>query len=104
MNRAPGLGKAVRALRRERGLTQESLAQRAGLHANSISVVERGLTLPTMETFFAIADGLGVEGYELMYAMNRRGKSAKKTQQTLPAGKSAPAKRTVRLSVRAKKT
>jgi len=57
-----------------------------------------------METFFAIADGLGVEGYELMYAMNRRGKSAKKTQQTLPAGKSAPAKRTVRLSVRAKKT
>jgi transcriptional regulator with XRE-family HTH domain len=59
------LGKAVLALRVERGLTQEQLADASGLHATYISGIERGQRNPSWETMVKIARGLEVPLSEL---------------------------------------
>lgn len=69
MNRIAEFGKVVRAARRERGLTQELLAEKANLHVNSISFLERGLTPPALDTICAIADALEVSVSSLMTQM-----------------------------------
>ncbi len=53
----------LRRLRLAAGLSQESLAERAGLSARGISDLERGLrTVPRAETVRMLADGLGLSG------------------------------------------
>lgn len=56
----PALGEAVRQLREKRGLTQERLAQDAGLTTGTISLIERGRSNPAWGTVKALADGIGV--------------------------------------------
>lgn len=58
------LGRAVRALRRERDLSQEALAGFAGLHPNQVGRLERG-TGVRVGTLLAIVDGLGIGLAEL---------------------------------------
>jgi transcriptional regulator with XRE-family HTH domain len=58
------LGRAVRALRRERDLSQEALAERAGLHPNQVGRLERGTNVQ-VGTLLAVVDGLGVGLAEL---------------------------------------
>lgn len=60
------LAALIRTLRKERGLSQEALAERAGLHRNSISLIERGESQPTVDTLFRLADGLGISAVELV--------------------------------------
>lgn len=48
-------------LRKERGWSQEELADRAGLHRTYISGVERGVRNPTITVVAKIAEALGVE-------------------------------------------
>lgn len=56
-------GEMLRDLRRTTGLTQEELAERAGLTVNGISALERGTrTRPYPHTLRALADGLRLEG------------------------------------------
>jgi len=61
----PALGKAIRQLREERGMTQEALAQDAGVTVGHMSMIERGHSNPTWATVKAIAAGLGVSMVEL---------------------------------------
>ncbi|CAH1745180.1 protein of unknown function [Thauera humireducens] len=56
----------LRQLRKERGLSQEVLAERAGLHRNFISLIERGESQPTIDTLFRLADALGVPAVDLV--------------------------------------
>jgi transcriptional regulator with XRE-family HTH domain len=51
-------GLTVRKHRTEAGLTQETLAERAGLHATYIGMVERGVRNPTLDVALRIAKGL----------------------------------------------
>lgn len=60
------LGRALAEARRLTGLSQESLAARAGLHPTYISQVERGLKSPTVRALVAIATGLGLPASELL--------------------------------------
>ena len=71
MNRISGFGKAVRSLRRERGLSQEALAEKANLHTNYISLVERGLSAPALDTICALADALGITVSTLAVEMEK---------------------------------
>lgn len=61
----PGLGEAIRELREKRGLTQERLAQDAGVTTGTVSLLERGQSNPAWGTVKALADGLGVTVAEL---------------------------------------
>lgn len=61
----PALGEAVRQFREKRGITQERLANDAGVTTGTVSLVERGQSNPAWGTVKAIANGLGVSIVEL---------------------------------------
>jgi transcriptional regulator with XRE-family HTH domain len=63
-----GLGKAIRRLREERGMTQEGLAHEAGATVATISAIERGKTNPNWGTVEAIAHAFGVSIADLAKA------------------------------------
>ena len=54
-------GQIVRDLRQKKGLSQEDLADRSGLHRNAIGLLERGERAPSIETLFALGYGLGIK-------------------------------------------
>ena len=53
-------GQAVRSRRLAAGITQEKLAEHAGLHPTYISMVERGVRNPTLDASDRIAGVLKV--------------------------------------------
>ena len=61
----PALGRAVRAIRGERGITQEQLAETTGFDQAWISRLERGSVNPTWQNVVRLAEGLGVGVGEL---------------------------------------
>jgi XRE family transcriptional regulator, regulator of sulfur utilization len=61
----PALGKAVRQLRDERGVSQEALAYEAGVTSGTLSLIERGRSNPTWGTVKGIAAALNVDVAEL---------------------------------------
>lgn len=54
-------GEVIKRLRKEKGISQDALALKTGLHLNSISLFERGLNQPTLKTVFIIAAALDVK-------------------------------------------
>jgi transcriptional regulator with XRE-family HTH domain len=55
----------VRRVRRQRGLTQETLAERADLGPAFVQKVERGVTNLSVETLVALATALDVKPQDL---------------------------------------
>lgn len=51
----------VKQLREERGLSQEKLASKAGLHRTYIGMVERQERNPSLSCIYKIAKGLNVD-------------------------------------------
>jgi transcriptional regulator with XRE-family HTH domain len=64
VDRAFGL--AIRAYRKEQGLTQEALAEDCTLDRTYVSMLERGLRSPSLRTIRAISERLGVSMTELI--------------------------------------
>jgi len=65
----------VRLLREEReksGVSMNALAQRSGLSQSMVSLVERDLRNPTLDTLFRIADALEIDLADII----RRAKNA----------------------------
>ena len=60
------LGEKIRELRKEKGLSQEELAFRAGIHRNYLGGIERGERNPALDNIAAIARALGVDTSELL--------------------------------------
>lgn len=60
------LGAAIRALRDERGVSQEALALNIGVHRTYVGSVERGERNIGLLNVMAIAHGLGIQGSELL--------------------------------------
>jgi transcriptional regulator with XRE-family HTH domain len=59
------LGRAVRAIREERGLSQVQLAEATGFIQSWISHLERGARNPSWNNVVRLAAGLGVSVSEL---------------------------------------
>jgi len=64
------LGRSVRRLREERGLTQEKLAERADLDPTYISDIERGVRNPGIKNVARLAKALGCTTAELCKGVN----------------------------------
>lgn len=60
------LGARLRTLRKDRGLSQEKLAERAEVHRNFIGFIERGERNVGVRTLVALGFGLGVHPSELL--------------------------------------
>src|SRR5262249_19805048 len=53
------LGRQVRLARSERGWTLKDLSESSGVSISQLSSIERGTHLPSLESFFSIAEALG---------------------------------------------
>ncbi|WP_396956445.1 helix-turn-helix domain-containing protein [Nitrosomonas sp.] len=69
---AQAFGAAVRALRTERGIAQETLAHLAGVERSHMGKVERGEHLPTLAVVFKIAGALECSTTVLMAEAERQ--------------------------------
>ena len=56
----------VRALRKAAGMTQEYLAERAGIGPEHLSKIETAVRLPSLETLVSLAAALGVQASDLL--------------------------------------
>jgi transcriptional regulator with XRE-family HTH domain len=57
---AAAFGLVLREFRQGAGLSQEALADAADVERTYISLLERGLREPTLETLFALSEALSV--------------------------------------------
>ena len=60
------LGKVIARLRLAAGVSQEELAERAGVHRTYVSQLERGIKSPTLNILFKISEALGIEASHLI--------------------------------------
>lgn len=73
------LGLAVRRMRRDRDLSQETVGRAGGLHRNYVGAIERGEVNPAFGVMLKVARGLGaplsaiVEHYERAHEQTRQG-------------------------------
>ena len=65
------IGKIIKKMRENKGLTQEVLSGLAGLDRTHYSKIERGLRSPTIETLFKIADAVDIEPHEIMIEIEK---------------------------------
>ena len=60
------VGRNVKRIRQEKGLTQEQLAELSGFSQQYISGLERGRRNPTVVSLYELAAALGVSHVELV--------------------------------------
>lgn len=65
-------GEILQVLRKEKKLTQEELAFRSGLDRTYISLMERGLRVPTLATLFKLSRALNVEPEEVILLIKKK--------------------------------
>lgn len=60
------LGKRIKEARAKAELTQEELAEKANIAVNYLSEIERGVKMPSLPSFVALAQALGVSADALL--------------------------------------
>ena len=65
-------GRSIRRLRKQRGMSQEALAEACGLSRNYISDIERGVRNPGLLVMVALAKALKVRLRELVEEIESR--------------------------------
>ncbi|MFM1825764.1 MAG: hypothetical protein RLZZ37_399 [Actinomycetota bacterium] len=70
--RRKAFGKSMKKVRIQAKLSQERLAEIAGLDRKTISRIENGHLSPSLDNLWAIADALEMQAYELLLPMARK--------------------------------
>ena len=60
------VGNVIQRIRESKHMSQELVSGFAGIGRTHLSAIERGERKPTLETFFKIADALGMKASVLM--------------------------------------
>lgn len=71
MQEAELFGRRLRELRKERGLTQETLAESADLSGNYISDLELGLKVPSLTILVRLSQALNISTGDLLVDFSR---------------------------------
>ena len=61
-------GQAIQRIRKERGMTQEDLADKSGITSNTVPRIERGLLIPALPTLIDICNALGTGADSILAA------------------------------------
>ena len=69
---AKAFGEVLRTLRKERGLSQEKLAEMCDLDRTYISMLERGLHQPSLTAFLRLAQAVEVSAAMLVESVQKR--------------------------------
>ncbi len=78
------IGTRIRRLRKEHGLTQQSLAELSHQEPSNISHIERGATKLSLPTIVSIANALGVTVDDLLCdSLTKDSKSFNRTAETI---------------------
>ena len=64
--RHPTIGRTIRTLREEAGMTQEQVALEAKINKSEVSLLEKGKRNPKWETMKRLAKGLGVPCWHMV--------------------------------------
>lgn len=73
----PVVGRVVARFRSDAGITQEKLAEAAGLDVGYISLIERGHRMPTVDSIFRLCRGLKVSPAEMIREVEKQAAKAK---------------------------
>lgn len=65
------VGKVIRKLRREKGMTQELLSGFAGIARSHLSMIENGSKHPNFETIWRIAEAMKMTPSELVFEIEQ---------------------------------
>lgn len=65
-------GQTLRHFRLAAGVTQEDLGFKAELHRTYVSLLERGLRTPTIDTLFRLCEALSVEPSKFIAELGRQ--------------------------------
>lgn len=65
-------GEVLKDLRKEAGISQEGLANECELDRSFISMLERGLRMPTIETLFKLSKTLNKAPFEIIKIVEER--------------------------------
>jgi transcriptional regulator with XRE-family HTH domain len=68
---AEAFGAVLREIRRKSGFSQEELGFESGYHRTYVSLLERGLKSPSLQTIFRLAHVLGIRPSELLDRVER---------------------------------
>ncbi len=63
------VGKVIQSFREQKKQSQELVSGFAGIGRTHLSAIERGERKPTLDTFFKIADALGVKASVIVAAI-----------------------------------
>jgi transcriptional regulator with XRE-family HTH domain len=75
-------GIVLRELRKDRGLSQETLAHEAGMERNYISLLELGKNSASVKMIFKLAPALNTTVSELMTLVEERRKAGQKSKRS----------------------
>ncbi len=65
------IGKELRKARKQAGLSQEQLAERAGIHRTYVSLLERDVKSPTVEVLLRICGALEINASDILKRLDR---------------------------------